>query len=84
MHPLIPVPCLVLFGVCIGILTSSHASIETVAQNYVCCIMMVLIPGLLYNLWILKRLEADEVAATEKKKAAELEALRAQFMSRKN
>ena len=74
--PIIPVQWFILFGVCFGILASSHASVATAAQDYLCCILFVMIPGLLYDLWVMKRVEAlaAEIMA-RKKQTADIRAL---------
>jgi len=55
--PLATVPFLCLMGLAIGMLVSHHESIESVAADYVCSQVIILLIGFLYNLYVLKRID---------------------------
>jgi hypothetical protein len=55
--PLATVPFLCLLGLSMGMLVSRHESIESVARDYICSQVAVLLVGFLYNLFVLKRID---------------------------
>jgi len=56
--PLISISFLCLFGLAVGMFISRHETIETIARDYICSQVSVLLIGLLYNLCILQKIHA--------------------------
>ena len=55
--PFLSVPFLCLFGVSLAMIVSRHESVEAIARDYICIQVILLVVGLLYNLFVLKKID---------------------------
>lgn len=55
--PFLSMPFLCLFGVSLAMIVSRHESVEAIARDYICIQVILLVVGLLYNLFVLKKID---------------------------
>ena len=69
--PLASVPFLCLFGLSLGMIVSRHESVESVARDYICIQVILLLLGFLYNLVVLKKIDQTYEELVEYRKQME-------------